>query len=396
MKWNNKDHQFDELGRYLAGINTIFIWGASQYGTELFNRLVWLGIENDFEIIFVDSFKNGSTHCKKPVISPCEFFSMFCDNGKMVLLIASFSLREIYIENNFSNNCEIVMGKNSFANYSMHEPILRNFFSILMMYKYGKLFSVFNDVISTTICTLNCQGCLNYTTLNNSPRHHSIEILKNDVDLLFEKADYVNMINISGGEPNLHPDIYDLIEHIGKYRDRIYEFLFITNGTVMPNGKILTALAKHRSIVRVDDYRETVLLARETVPRALELLKKYNISHYLMKTDNWIDTKPQKTTNHFMSENMLINYYDLCGNPYKYVKDGKLYSCNYHGFAVEAGICEEMKCDYLDIAHASKMEVFEFLLGCSQKGYCTFCKQCDGFFTVNKNKIVPAVQMGRS
>jgi len=71
---------------------------------------------------------------------------------------------------------------------------------------------------------------------------------------------------------------------------------------------------------------------------------------------------------------------------------GKLYGCNYHAFAVEAGIAKEDESDYIYVDKASKKEIFEFLLGYSDKCFVDYCKHCSGFLTINKNKIRPAEQ----
>ena len=399
MKWHNKGHEFDELGYYLCKVDTVYLWGAGVGGNSNYERFVWLGIEKDFNIIFVDSDPNkqGTLFCNKRVISPADFIDEFRDNGKMVLLISIYdpkALYGIYTTWGFEDNTEICQGKNCFASTENRTQIRREFFSVLMMYKYDKLLSTIQDIIATTKCTLNCNRCLNYTMFNKRRRHFPLKMLKDDVDVLFSKADYVDMLNISGGEILMHDGIAELIDYIGEtYRNRIFEFLLITNGTIIPSETVLEKIAKNKCLVRLDDYRDTVPLCREQLPRITESFDKHNIDYYVFRVSEWINVAHDSTINFYMNDEKLIKYFDLCESPCKYIRDGKLYGCNYHAFAVEAGIARELESDFIIINDSSKREIFEFLLGYSDKGYVDYCKHCSGYFTINRNKISPAEQI---
>jgi len=399
MKWSNKGHEFDEQGRFLSGIKTVYLWGAWDNGKTHNDRFIWLGIEKDFKIIFVDSSIEKQKHqfCGRLVISPSDFISEFRDDGTMVLLITltrKKALYDIYTDWDFESNAEIIQGKNCFASTENRAQILREFFSVLMMYRYNKLFSTIQDVIATTKCTLNCNRCLNYTMLNKNKRHFPIDELKSDVNTLFSKVDYVDMLNISGGEPLTHNDINDLIDYIGRnYRSRIYEFLFLTNGTVIPSSSTVEIMAEHKCLVRIDDYRNSVPACNERIPEIIRLLDMYGVKYYLWQTDEWIDVAHDSTVNFYMNSDKLISYFNYCESPCKYVKNGKLYGCNYQAFAVEAGIAKEYESDFIYIEEATKMEILEFLLGYSEKGYVDYCKHCSGFFTINKNRIRAAEQI---
>ncbi|MCL2603252.1 MAG: radical SAM protein [Defluviitaleaceae bacterium] len=397
MKWTNPGHQFDEWGRTLCEINTIYIWGAGVGGANIYHCIHWLGIEKDLTICFVDADKEkqGNLFCDKCIISPQQFFEIFKNDGTMVLIIAlraEKSLAYIYKEWDLENKAEIIPGKNCFTYTQKNKT--KKIFSLLMMYRYGKLLSMEQTLITTTECTLNCNCCLNFTPYNKNRRHFPLDELIADIDLLFSRVDYVYSFYISGGESLLYDELPNLIDYIGKkYRNHIYELTLPTNGTLVPGKAVLEKLSEHRLKVRIDDYRDTVPICNEHIPVIIDLFHRYNIAFYLFKPEEWINLEHENTANHFMGNEDLIRHFDACGLRYKYLKNGKLYACDFHAFAAEADVGRVDDGDFLDFKNATKGEILEFLLGYNQKGYISFCKNCLGSYAINKNRIQPAVQL---
>ena len=47
-----------------------------------------------------------------------------------------------------------------------------------------------------------------------SPDHRDLETIKSDIDLFFNKVDYVSVFHLVGGEPFLYPHIEDVIRYV--------------------------------------------------------------------------------------------------------------------------------------------------------------------------------------
>ncbi len=74
----------------------------------------------------------------------------------------------------------------------------------------------------TDVCNIKCRGCYR----RNRSGHKPIDQLRNEV-LFLKKWRNSDSIAIAGGEPTLHPDIYELIRFI---RENRMKSLIITNG----------------------------------------------------------------------------------------------------------------------------------------------------------------------
>jgi hypothetical protein len=77
------------------------------------------------------------------------------------------------------------------------------------------------------------------------------------------------------------------------------------------------------------------------------------------------------------------------------LRDGKLYGCNYAGYASVAGLTAETAGDYYDLGTFSgekKAELVEFRLGFNERGYMEFCKKCAGYGN-NSHPVKAAEQL---
>ncbi len=82
-------------------------------------------------------------------------------------------------------------------------------------YKYENKVHIFQtDVLVTERCTLACSHCNMFMPHFVSPNHRDFEIIKSDIDLFFNKVDYVSVFHLVGGEPFLYPHIEDVIRYI--------------------------------------------------------------------------------------------------------------------------------------------------------------------------------------
>lgn len=62
----------------------------------------------------------------------------------------------------------------------------------------------------TNACNLRCPICFTYNR-NDAVYHMSVGEMKKTVDWIIESSEQVDLINITGGEPTLHPDILDIL-----------------------------------------------------------------------------------------------------------------------------------------------------------------------------------------
>jgi uncharacterized radical SAM superfamily Fe-S cluster-containing enzyme len=135
----------------------------------------------------------------------------------------------------------------------------------------------------TSACNLDCPIC--YTVNKNDHAHRlSREQMQAIIDRLKEEHDEVDIINFTGGEPTLHPQLPEFLQMC---RDAgIRRLTVSTNGLKLLNEeyvKILAALDT-RIVLSLDTFRpevDKVLLGANTVGaklRALDLLEQHDVA----------------------------------------------------------------------------------------------------------------------
>jgi uncharacterized radical SAM superfamily Fe-S cluster-containing enzyme len=63
----------------------------------------------------------------------------------------------------------------------------------------------------TNVCDLQCPICFTYNR-DDRPYHMPVDQLRRTVDWIIESSGPVDLINITGGEPTLHPDLLDVLD----------------------------------------------------------------------------------------------------------------------------------------------------------------------------------------
>ncbi|GHV53567.1 hypothetical protein FACS1894216_11810 [Synergistales bacterium] len=404
MKWTNKGHELDELGAKYIKIKDLYIWGAGRFGRKMLRFLRWLNLSDDFCIKFIDS--NVSLQNKIVdnvlIVSPACFLDTFNPETD-VLDISSeglyFELEKIYSEK---------FPASFFISYAEHKPdhdFLRMFVCVYLMYKHGKLLSAHSNYIITTICNLNCDGCLNFNQYIKHPADESFESFKRHTDIVFSKFDYLASFHFSGGEVMLHRELPKFLKYISEtYGDRIFELFFVTNGTVIPDSELLALMQRTNCGVLLDDYRQSVPKSVDTFPKVKALFDEYGIEYRIAKADYWYELGITDSVDNGrdLTEEELIRHKSECGVHYfQDFFDGKIFGCCYIGYVNDmypnkAAIYTPEANDYIEIAATPKMEILEYRAGYTQKGYFELCRHCNEMHGKTSKRIPVAQQRSKA
>ena len=383
MKWTNPGHEYDEVGNYLCNLQTVYILGDDYRGSfyHVFSRL-------GLRVVFVVSSPlEGSRNNIGTTISFDEFLLLKHIDHVMLINIHRAGADEAIARldaNGYRRDCD----------YFIYHPGTRQnkLLELYLLYKYDFLMIPSLSIICTSVCNLNCAGCLNFTEFNPKMRHQPFASMTKEMEALFRFMDYVDLLHISGGEPLLYPHLYDYCGYVGaNYRDKIGDLSITTNGTIIPSDELCELLNKYSIKLIVNDYRPNVISSIDTV---IEKVESFSVSFIINKAIEWIDLAPFTSDNTGKNDNELIQHHNNCACPWSEYNDGKLYSCNYAHYAEEAAIASYDGDSYIDLYHDScdKKILYEFRSGYTKNGYLQFCKRCAGFFN-NTNKIPVAKQI---
>lgn len=140
----------------------------------------------------------------------------------------------------------------------------------------------------TNCCDLRCPICFTYNRADRTFFMSPAEFDKH-IDFVVESTGNVDLINITGGEPTLHPELFDLLKRAD--RPEIGRITMNTNGLqIAGNPEIARRLAEMGvyaviSLDTLDRQRSKILHGRDIVSekkKALEYLEKYDVQTTLL------------------------------------------------------------------------------------------------------------------
>jgi organic radical activating enzyme len=246
-------------------------------------------------------------------------------------------------------------------------------------YEYLNKVHIFqSDVLVTEKCNLNCSHCNMFIPHFEMPKHRELDTMIKDIDSYFNIVDYVSVFHLVGGEPFLHPQIENVIQHIlSNYIDRIDKFIITTNGSIAPKLSTIELLKSSNVILSVSNYSDKLQKLKNKVEKVIGIYKSNGIKHYVRNEIEWYDFGDLRVKKNLPTDK-LIKHFDSCTAPFRGLNDGKFYYCHLNTGAVLTKLFPLDKNDYVEIDKISKEDLLKFDLGYTDLGYITFCDNCNG------------------
>lgn len=246
-------------------------------------------------------------------------------------------------------------------------------------YEYLNKVHIFqSDVLVTERCNLNCSHCNMFIPHFEMPKHRELDTMIKDIDSYFNIVDYVSVFHLVGGEPFLHPQIQDVIQHILlNYIHKIDKFIITTNGSIAPKPSTIELLKSSNVILSVSNYSDKLQKLKTKVEKVIDIYKTNGIKHYVRNEIEWYDFGDLRVKKNLPTDK-LIKHFDSCTAPFRGLNDGKFYYCHLNTGAVLTKLFPLDKNDYVEIDKISKEDLLKFDLGYTDLGYITFCDNCNG------------------
>lgn len=391
MKWKNKGHEFDQYAEKLLALNSakkFYIFGAGNLGREL------LPVFQHYECIvaFIDNNteKQGSKIKGTEVISFEQYMEK--KDGQIVIAMSP-------------ENTEITrkqLEKNSLIHkrdFFFYREFIHHVFPIFSVYGFDKSYVSLAQITLTERCTLKCAKCSHgcFAVNNCTSVDMTLEQVYKSVDSFFSKVDFIKEFVLIGGEPLLYQNLEQVIEYIGgKYAKKIGTYSITTNGTVLPDGKVLKACRKYNVLFRISNYSHEMPELKKNYQRLENILEEYEISFIFGEEETmWMDYGFDYL-DRGTAEDELMEVFDACKTPCREIRESRFYFC-----VMARSISENMRFnigqnDYLDLDKLDgknyKKVLLEFTQGFSDKGYLDMCRHCYGSEAKN-HLIVAAEQM---
>lgn len=304
--------------------------------------------------------------------------------------IVVLTIERIYVDISEQLNAA---GYVEYRDYCIFERFVEEWY-----YKYrGKCCLPKLDTAITSRCTLKCSHCAMFTPYCEDKKDCSVDELKSNFDQVFRLADYVFEYTLFGGEPFLHKQLTDIIEYLGTcYAEKIGQIVIITNGTVLPDQKLLFILQKYKVILSISDYTAVNSYA-DILSQFMKKLDGYGIQYYVNHEIEWKDhCFPEHSCNY--DEKYLPEHMKVCGYTCHSVNEGKLYYCDVAWGARKHAGYQDQEDDYVDLYEIqkdcsfeqAKLRILEYCMGnVNERGYMSLCRYCAGMGADN-SRIIPA------
>jgi len=257
-------------------------------------------------------------------------------------------------------------------------------------------------VLVTSKCNLRCKLCATYSSQHPHPYHYDIETLKTSVARYYESMTTPGgLITISGGEPLLHPQIAEFVDFVRQFEDRVRMIEIITNGSVVPNDKLIEVLKKSEKInLLVDNYGEKLSVNLAKVVKKLDDNNiAYRVRNYTAQDtwcDGWIDVSDFSAK--ARKEEEIEDLFSRCAfnNIYSnidFLINGRVHMC----YVIKEALpmveeLEEESVDLMDMS-LTPAEIEEKIYNLRKRKFLKGCINCNGYLIEGGIRRLPAEQM---
>ena len=373
--------------KYWKKLDKIVIFGFGRQGKKRYSTL-----KRDFDIAAIvdNSLEKQGRQIDEHIILSFDQAVSFLQQYKIIVTTSQYYYQAI--RGQLSS-----IGLNEYVDYIMYQQFVTEWY-----YKYRNKVNVLKtDISLTTLCTLNCENCMQFLPYwkDGRRKENPLEEIKENVDIYFACVDYLLDLDVVGGEPFLYRNLNEFIRYIGEnYRNRIGYIGFITNGMIVPEEETLELLSKYSMDVSISDYSEDIEYKHQ-IEKLCEKLEQYDISYMRNKQIDWFDFGFPKDLYHYEGE-AAVQHMQCCNSIEHILDDKKLFYCGLEWSAQKGGLYpieEKAYVDLVDIkeGRVDRKDILEMILANIEGGCMEFCKVCGGFGIDNNNRVATAKQMPR-
>ncbi len=384
----------------ISSEDTIILWGAGKLGGVVAHAIKSSGLRI---AAFVDSAndKQGTIYLDCPVISPHQLYTQY--SNAIVIVSCAFpivydelqkdSAVTVYDPHSFLLEIDFsgYVGGLTFEFASrIVENALRNY---ALYYGTGSFIEQLAFLL-TDKCTLNCKNCDGYIPFHAHPKTDSLDTIKNSYKKIIEVCGHVEIINLLGGEPLLHPDIAQVTRYFAN-DNRCSHVAIISNGTIVPKPELIDILKSPKCTFRISDYGN---LSRHK-DEIIALLEKEKIKYEVTNYQYW-DRIPTIQRQYETFEQLDAKY-NACTTNLLYVKHGKVFQCTFVAGLSDLGksMLPDFEKNYVDLLlPGSKdvtLQVGKFVQQIHQRQHLDACKYCPGSHCLHFENKVPVAEQAK-
>lgn len=393
-----KDIDIKQLKKYINSYENVVLWGAGNLGKAIGEKLT----ELDINITCYWDIRAKDIKLVNDITVIEPFSGGFNKNRTIIICtIANGAVginwyQEQLNENGFEH---FLLGMNLYAGLvcpfkkgdKLNPKICssNSMCSLTNCKKYVNLIERNNknytdDIIFQTLtfiisrkCTLQCVNC--GQRLNSYPPEKTINYplksIKKEIDIMLDNVvDVIGMISLIGGEPFLHPNMVEIVEHF-LTKKNFGVINITTNGICKITGETLQRINDDRVKIHFSDYTNFLdNNKKELFKKNVQIVKESGIS-YSEGIPIW--SLPAPIENYGYSLEQITEMKNKCESTRicSSVVDGKYVPCSIAEVADGLEL-SDIEVDYVDILKEENIrERFKSFLNKPYYNVCRYCSQ---------------------
>ena len=256
------------------------------------------------------------------------------------------------------------------------------------------------NLTPTMQCNLKCRLCGVLVPQYDYRPQMTADEFEDTLTALFQVVNKVGRLQITGGEPLLHPQLEKLLSSCFEYKEHFDEMWLFSNCAVPLRSNILKVLADHKEqvVVHCSDYG----VRPDVAAQNQDLLEKAGIKYKYLKyygenqyCDGWVDNGDFVPHNRTDEENKTV--FAACSHVNRggswYIRHGQMHWCGRSVRGTELGKVPLRQQDYVDILDPKTTveEKRQQLKKLMHAKMITACDYCNGYYgTTDEEKRYPA------
>ncbi|MDR1062239.1 MAG: hypothetical protein LBL83_13760 [Clostridiales bacterium] len=243
------------------------------------------------------------------------------------------------------------------------------------------------NLCPTMRCNLSCKLCGVLVPHYSCRPHMSLAEFADTLRAVFEIADHVGKLQITGGEPFLHRELPEMIDECFKHSGNFDRLWLFTNCAVPPAPRLIGALRGHKSkvLVHCSDYGAKPEVASMLLAALSENGIEYRYQKYYGEDQyygGWVDQGD--FVPHGRAEAELRDVFARCSHVRRggswYARGGQMHWCGRSARGCEVGKVPLRAEDSLDMLAGSADERRARLRELMRAEYILACDYCNGLY----------------
>lgn len=249
------------------------------------------------------------------------------------------------------------------------------------------------NLTPTMKCNLKCKLCGVRVPHYEYCPQMTMEDLRASLVAVFEMVDYVDKLQITGGEPFMYPKLAEAVQSCFEFQNQFGKLWILTNGTIPAQKELLDVIERYkdRIVFHISDYgvkkEQTQLMVEclEKIGCEVHYLKYYGDEQYY---GGWVDQGDFVCHNRNADE--LQKVFKTCSQVisggFWYVRHGQMHWCGRSARGTELERVPLKEGDYVDIFKGTREERRENLRKLMAVSYITACDYCNGDYGTSESE----------